>query len=221
MSGPRRLPLFPLPGVVFLPETTLPLHVFEPHYRTMLADALAGEEVIGVQLLATDEAPDPAGRPAVHPVGCAGRIVQHERLPDGRSNIVLQGLFRYRIDREAPASTPYRIAEVTLLPVAPLPDTPEAPAAERRRRLVGDVGRLADAVGRPKAKELPDGLSEEGIVNEILLRLGVDAEGGYRLLTMDRLEERYSWAEQLVTSMTRRIELLAPFRPSGPTSRWN
>lgn len=221
MSASRRLPLFPLPGVVFLPETLLPLHVFEPRYREMLADALAGERLIGVQLLVPDGAPDATGRPAVQPVGCSGRIVDHEPLEDGRSNIILQGLFRYRIDREAPAGKPYRIAEVTPLPVAPLPDAPDAPAASRRLRLVADVGRLADLVGRPQAKVLPDGLSEEGLVNEILLRLGIDAEDGYRLLAMDRLEERYAWAERLVTSMTRRIELLAPFRLPGLEPRWN
>ncbi len=221
MSGFRRLPLFPLSGVVFLPETTLPLHVFEPRYRAMLSDVLAGEKLIGVHLLAPDAAPDPAGRPAVHPVGCAGEIVEHEPLEDGRSNIVLYGLFRYRIDREDPAVKPYRIAEVTPLPVVPLPDAPGAPAAARRIRLVSEVGRLAEAVGRPQARELPEGLSEEGLVNEILLRLGIDAEDGYRLLEMDRLEERYAWAEQLVTSMTRRIELLAPYRPPGMEPRWN
>jgi hypothetical protein len=84
-----------------------------------------------------------------------------------------------------------------------------------------DVDRLAYAVGRPQARELPNGLSEEGLVNEILLRLGIDAEDGYGFLAMDRLEERYAWAEQLVTSTTRRMELLAPYRPAGPALRWN
>ncbi|HQR46374.1 MAG TPA: hypothetical protein PK598_10215, partial [Thermoanaerobaculia bacterium] len=120
-----------------------------------------------------------------------------------------------------PYLQPYLVARVTPAPVEPLPDPPGAPAAGRRLRLVDDVGRLADAVGRPRAKELPDDLSEEGLVNEILTRLGVDAEDGYRLLAMDRLEERYAWAEQLVVSMRRRLELLAPFRPGDADPRWN
>jgi len=221
VSGRRRLPLFPLPGVVFFPETTLPLHVFEPRYREMLKDALEGERILGIQLLVPGGSPDGAGRPEIYPVGCAGEVVEHEALPDGRSNILLRGLFRYRIEGEVPAGKPYRVAEVIPLPVEPLPDPPGTPAAGRRLRLVADVGLLADAVGRPQAKELPEDLSEEGLVNEILTRLGLDAEDGYRLLAMDRLEERYAWAEQLVVSLRRRLDLLAPFRPGDADPRWN
>jgi Lon protease-like protein len=221
VSSRRRLPLFPLSAVVFLPETTLPLHVFEPRYRELLRDALEGERIIGVQLLDTSAPPDDTGRPVILPVGCAGRVVEHEPLPDGRSNILLRGLFRYRVEEEVPAGKPYRVAEVTPLAVEPLPDPPAAPAAQRRLRLLSDVGRLADAVGRPQAKELPDDLSEEGLVNEILMRLGVDAEDGYRLLAMDRLEERYEWAEKLVASMRQRLDLLAPFRTPAAEPRWN
>ena len=217
----RRIPLFPLQGVVLFPETTLPLHVFEPRYREMLRDALQGDRLLGVQLLNPAATPDDAGRPALFEIGCAGEVVKHEPLEDGRSNILLRGLFRYRIETELAARKPYRVAEVTPLPVVPLAGTPDALAAGRRLRLIADVGWLADAVGRPQAKELPEGLSEEGLVNEILTRLGLDAEDGYRLLSMDRLEERYAWAEQLVLSMRRRIDLLAPFRPPNVEPRWN
>ena len=221
MSARRRLPLFPLSDVVFFPETTLPLHVFEPRYREMLRDALEGERIIGIQLLDAASPPDASGRPAILPIGCAGSVLEHEGLYDGRSNILLRGLFRYRIECELPAGKPYRMAEVTPLSVAPLPDPPAAPADRRRLRLVADVGQLADAVGRPQAKELPDALTEEGVVNEILMRLGIDAEDGYRLLVMDRLEDRYAWAEALVASMRRRLELLSPFRRPETEPRWN
>ena len=216
----RRIPIFPLPGVVFFPETTLPLHVFEPRYRQMLADALAGDRILGVQLLDPAGRPDSAGRPAVHEIGCAGEIAEHETLPDGRSNILLRGVFRYRIEREVPADKPYRIAEVTERPLRPLPQGAPVPR-ERRERLVADVGRLAEAVGRSRAKELPPGLSDEGVVNEILTRLGIDADDGYRLLAMDALGERYDWASELIASMQRRLDLLAPFRPPNVEPRWN
>ncbi len=216
----RRIPIFPLPGVVFFPETALPLHVFEPRYREMLADALAGDRILGVQLLDPAGRPDAAGRPAVHEIGCAGEIEEHEPLPDGGSNIVLMGVYRYRIEREVSGEKPYRIAEVTEHPIAPLRSGTPAPG-ERRERLLADVGRLADAVGRSQAKEFPPGLSDEGVVNEILTRLGIDADDGYRLLTMDALGERYDWAAQLIESMQRRLDLLAPYRGSKVEPRWN
>src|SRR5262245_14132072 len=91
------LPIFPLPDVVFFPETDLPLHIFEARYRQLLEDALEGERTIGIQLLDPARPSDADGRPALCAIGCAGTIVDHETLDDGRSNIVLKGTFRYRI----------------------------------------------------------------------------------------------------------------------------
>ncbi|HEV8268463.1 MAG TPA: LON peptidase substrate-binding domain-containing protein, partial [Thermoanaerobaculia bacterium] len=135
-----RLPIFPLPDLVFLPETTLPLHVFEPRYRDLLSDALAGEKVIGVQRLKAGPSTDAAGRPELYEIGCAGEIVEHEALEDGRSNIVLKGLFRYRIAREVEAGTSYRVAEVTPLAVEPLARAgDDAPSRDDLRRVLTHV----------------------------------------------------------------------------------
>ena len=121
MSALRLVRLFPLPDVVLLPETTLPLHVFEERYRRMLADALDSDRLIGMQLLGGSGSGSGDGRPSVRAIGCAGEVVRHEPLEDGRSNILLRGAFRYRIEREPATDAPYRVAEVTVLPVAPLP----------------------------------------------------------------------------------------------------
>jgi Lon protease-like protein len=222
MTSRRLLPLFPLPNVLLLPETTLPLHVFESRYRAMLSDALAGERLIGIQLLNPAGAPDEAGRPALFEVGCAGKVVEHEALEDGRSNIVLRGAFRYRIAAERETPAPYRVAEVAPLPMPPLP----AAAGGRDRRdlrrlLAKSVARLADSVGRPHSRALPSGLSDEGFVNEALTRLGLDAEDGYRVLVMERLEERYDWALAHIAGVQMRIDFLEPFRRPGTDSRWN
>lgn len=220
---PRRLlPLFPLPNVLLLPETILPLHIFEPRYQTMLSDALAGERLLGIQLLNPAGPPDDAGRPAVFEVGCAGEVVEHESLEDGRSNVLLRGTFRYRIAGERETPTPYRVAEVAPLPMQPLP-----PAASGRSRrslrhlLAKSVERLADSVGRAHSRSLPPELSDEGFVNEALTRLGLDAEEGYRVLVMDRLEERYDWALAYIAGVQKRLDFLAPFRRPGLDSRWN
>jgi len=219
----RLVRLFPLPNVVLLPETTIPLHVFEPRYRAMLADALASDRLIGMQLLDGEAPSDGAGRPGLHAIGCAGEVVQHETLEDGRSNILLRGTYRYRIETEPPADTPWRIAEVTPLPATPLPraDGAGRTPAEWRRLLVESVRRLADAVGRSAARELPPRLSDEGLVNEAVSRLGLAPLESYRLLAMDHLEERYAWTLAHIEGVRRRLDFLGPFRHEGGDPRWN
>ncbi len=144
MSGRRLVRLFPLPNVVLLPETTLPLHVFEPRYRSLLADALDSNRLIGMQLLKPDGSGDDEPKPAVFSIGCAGEIVHHEELEDGRSNILLRGAFRYRIEAEQGAPTPYRLAEVTPIGISPLPPGDRADRSPRDLRRLLAMDRLEE-----------------------------------------------------------------------------
>ena len=107
------LPLFPLPEVVLFPRAQLPLHVFEPRYRAMLRDALATHGAIGVVQLAEGSQPSD-DRPRIAPVAGAGLVIEHSPLPDGRSNIVLLGMARVRLD-ELAYEAPYRRARATIL----------------------------------------------------------------------------------------------------------
>jgi ATP-dependent Lon protease len=86
------VPVFPLPHVVLFPDAVLPLHIFEPRYRKMLADCLAGS---GALVIAQIDRNDTA---RIADVAGAGRIVDHQQLPDGRSNIVVAGCARVRLD---------------------------------------------------------------------------------------------------------------------------
>jgi Lon protease-like protein len=108
------LPIFPLPNVVLFPNVFLPLHIFEPRYRDMVADVAAGDRLIGMVLLRPGWEAEYEGRPLVYPVGCSGVITHMERLPDGRYNIVLRGLERFRILSEDHSRT-YRRANVERL----------------------------------------------------------------------------------------------------------
>lgn len=115
-SLPSRIPLFPLSGVLLLPGTTLPLHIFEPRYLAMVRDALAGDRVI-----AMIQPADPKDRdyePALYPIGCAGRITDHKSTADGRLLITLFGLGRFEIGRELERTTAYRQAVVNYKPYA-------------------------------------------------------------------------------------------------------
>ena len=87
--APDVTPLFPLPDVVFFPKTLLPLHVYEPRYRALAAEALEQGRAICTALLKPGWEADYYGSPEVYPVGCVGRIVHHQKLPDGRYNITL------------------------------------------------------------------------------------------------------------------------------------
>ena len=111
---PQRIPIFPLPQVVFFPKTYLPLHIFEPRYRQMVADAATVGNCIGMALLKEGWEENYYGHPPVYELGCVGRVINVEYLADGRSNLVLQGLCRYKILGEDLDLTPYRQARIAL-----------------------------------------------------------------------------------------------------------
>ncbi|HXL14477.1 MAG TPA: LON peptidase substrate-binding domain-containing protein [Methylomirabilota bacterium] len=105
-------PLFPLPDVVFFPKTLLPLHVYEPRYRALASEALEQDRIICTALLKPGWESDYYGSPEVYPVGCVGKIVQHQKLPDGRYNITLDGIAKVRIESSVQL-TPYRLVRVS------------------------------------------------------------------------------------------------------------
>ena len=114
-SVPTRIPVFPLPNVVFFPKTYLPLHVFEARYREMVADAAVEGRCVGIALLKEGWEQDYYGNPPVYEIGCVGRLISAQGLPDGRYNILLQGLDRYEIREELYCKS-YRQARIALRP---------------------------------------------------------------------------------------------------------
>ena len=123
------VPVFPLPNVVLFPGMFLPLHIFEPRYREMTADALRGERLIAMALLRPNWEENYEGSPPIHPILGMGKIVEHAKLEDGRYNLVLLGLVRVRLLEEV-GSGSYRTAKVELLE----DPGPEPPGYERKRR---------------------------------------------------------------------------------------
>ena len=108
--------IFPLPNLVMFPHVVLPLHIFEPRYRQMTEDALAGDRLITMIQIS----PPPKGKHWNEPVpleavGCLGRIIQYERLPDGRFNFLLLGRKRVRLNKEISTGKLYRTVEVEIL----------------------------------------------------------------------------------------------------------
>lgn len=115
MSSPQlEIPIFPLSNVVFFPGTLLPLHIFESRYRQMVKDALEGDRRIGMVLASSAWETDASVVHEVHSVGGLGEISEVQELEDGRYDIVLSGVRRFRI-LEFVSEAPYRLARVELL----------------------------------------------------------------------------------------------------------
>src|SRR5829696_2396771 len=112
------VPVFALPNVVLFPRAVLPLHIFEERYRAMTADVIVGDKTVAMALLKPGWEKSYHGRPAIEPVVCVGRILSHEKLPDGKYNFLLQGVQRARIIAELEGK-PYRVAELRRLEQVP------------------------------------------------------------------------------------------------------
>lgn len=183
-SAPLLLPLFPLPDTVLFPGMPLPLHVFEHRYRKMVEDSLATHRTIGMVLLKPGWEDDYEGRPPIYPVGCSGTIAQHERLDDGRHNVVLRAQSRFRVLEEHEGE-PYRLASVEAL--ADLPGDQDA-LARLRKDVLATIARAADG---PKSLVLQGELPHELLVNALSQSLGLSPVEKQSLLDCDTLELRY------------------------------
>ena len=183
---PPAIPLFPLPNVVLFPNVFLPLHIFEPRYRRMVADALAGDRIIGMVLLRPGWEGDYEGCPPVYPIGCAGLVTHAEPLPDGRYNIVLRGLEKFRIAHED-ASRGYRMAQVESL----LEDVREGDRATiraERRRLEALL--VPQPEGRGTDPKVPPSMADEDLVNALAQYLELEPVEKQALLERDGLLAR-------------------------------
>lgn len=118
---PAVIPVFPLRGAILLPRSEVPLNVFEPRYLEMIDDAMRDHRIIGVIQPAESHAPgeSPAGKAVpLKRIGCAGRITAWQELPDGRLRIVLTGLVRFGVLREAASEKPYRLVAADFMEFA-------------------------------------------------------------------------------------------------------
>jgi uncharacterized protein len=162
---PFALPIFPLPTVVLFPNVFLPLHIFEPRYRQMIADALAGDRIIGMVLLRPGYENDYEGTPAIYTTGCSGLITHVENLEDGKYNLVLRGLEKFRIhNEEAPAAGRlYRSAVIT-----PVDDSMRAGDRDELRSQRKTLQRLLQPLfSEGLSSHLPEAMPDEDLVNAL------------------------------------------------------
>ena len=163
---PPAIPIFPLQDVMLFPHATRRLHIFEQRYRDMVADALKGNRIIGMVLLEPGHDAEYDGRPPVYPIGCAGVIADVEELPDGRYNILLQGLTKFRITGED-QNRSYRLAHVEELPEE---------LTDAERVTLGDLREELSALlpsGLP-GLQVPAGVPDENVVNGVAQVMRLD-----------------------------------------------
>ncbi len=215
MSLPDSIPIFPLPNVVLFPEVELPLHIFEPRYREMVADAMAGDGLIGMVLLRPQWGKDYYEAPPVYPIGCVGRIEQHEALADGRSNLVLRGERAFEIRSEIEGRT-YRQARVSWREA----DSGE-PAAGVGDTLRASVLRLLQRAGKPGADQIWEQLPKPWtkLVNLLAFGLPFEEVEKMALLECSGCAER---AQRMVEVLEFRLAEQETGTPGGgPGESWH
>jgi Lon protease-like protein len=144
MSETIVTPIFPLPNLVFFPRGLLPLHIFEPRYIEMTADAIEGTGVIGMAQLRPRWEANYEGSPPIYDVGALGKIVRHEKLESGRYNILLYGVKRIQILEELdPEDKRYRRARVSFVE-STLSEGSESDLEAAKNRLLALCHRLME-----------------------------------------------------------------------------
>jgi Lon protease-like protein len=214
--------LFPLPNVVLFPGALLPLHIFEPRYRQMTSDALEGDRLITMVLLKPGHESEYDGSPPIFDTGCIGRIIYHEMLPDGRSNLILKGLRRVRIQSEFPTSAMYRTVSAVILHDLTTDLAGESISSSVKqvlatmREILRVAGRDADANKLLAAEELPPGR----LTDLACHCLAFDVEAKQSMLSelnvSRRIETVLAWMEALLHAIRRRHD---PSGPAPPFSR--
>jgi Lon protease-like protein len=170
---PATLPLFPLPNVVLFPNVYLPLHIFEPRYRQMMNRALAGERIIGMVLLRPGYEADYERTPPIYSVGCAGSITHVERLPDGRFNLVLKGVSKFRIEREEAPTDQVLYREAHVASIGEDLSIADREMLQQHRSVLET--RLAPLFSAAKAaSRLPEIMSDEDLVNALAQYLALE-----------------------------------------------
>jgi uncharacterized protein len=175
--------LFPLPNLVLFPRAVQPLHIFEPRYRQMTADALAGDRRIALVLPRPGWEKDYAGKVALHNVACLGHIDADQRLPDGRFNLLLRGLARIRLREELSHDRLYRLAAFDLLAEVPIVDADAQLHWRQTLRARGAAWFPGQGEVQDRLRELLRGPASPGTLCDLLtFMLPLDAAVKQRLL---------------------------------------
>ncbi|WCT73306.1 LON peptidase substrate-binding domain-containing protein [Sphingomonas naphthae] len=196
MADIRRLSLFPLGGALLLPRAYLPLHIFEPRYRAMVEDSLVRERRIGMI-----QPRDPADPDRLYDIGCIGKIIDVQALEDGRYNLVLEGVSRFRLVQLLDRPTAFLQIEASTDGFEEDGDEPDPLAAVIRAAIERDARRMAAARGYEIDWDQVARLDDEGLVNGIAQVAPFDIAAKQALLEAEGLPARADLLLQLLSFM--------------------
>ena len=185
-----RMSVFPLTGALLFPRMHLPLHIFEPRYRALVSDAMARDRRIAM----IQPRADRSEKPALFETGCIGHIAQVEALDDGRYNLVLEGVSRFRMVRELDVTTPFRQIEGMLIDDSADPGLGIADRASVER----EARRFASSQGYVVDWESVTRLDDEALINGIAQIAPFDAAAKQALLEASTLSDRAELIVQLM-----------------------
>ncbi len=197
--APQRFPIFPLAGAILFPRMLLPLHIFEPRYRQMVADALAGDRRIAM-IQPRGEGPVPP----LYEIGCIGHLAEVEPLENGCFNILLEGVARFRLRAELPVTTPYRQVEGDLDPFGT--EEIEALPAVVRADFEREAQRFAKARGILVNWEDVAAMDDESLINAAAQIAPFDVPSRQALLEAPTLANRTELMVQLMHFYARQGE---------------
>ncbi len=210
------LPIFPLPLVLF-PGALQPLHIFEPRYRDLLRDCLAGDQRFGLSLLAPASGAEAMPQPG--DVGCTARVQSHHPLPDGRSNLLTVGEHRYVLKELVEHDRTYLVGRLEVFHDV---ETAEADVAGITRRVREQFSRIIssfdDTGGMPGVSvhppEDPEGLS---FAVSAALDLGLATKAQLLRLTSTatRLERLHTMLQPLVRDAAKRTTMRKAAKRNG------
>lgn len=203
IRGVTELPIFPL-GVVLFPGVPLPLHIFEPRYRQMLSDVQAGDSLFGISYLDSSSVTEV---PLVGHIGCVAEVNETQPLPDGRSNILVVGVIRYRIEEYLDHGAPYLSARVSFFEdeeedIELLRESSQA-VAETFSRIARAVRIIND-----ERANLPDISDTEPQRLSFLVTaaMEVDTDAKQKLLELRRTSERLRRLREMLTKAVSNYE---------------
>ncbi|MEP2987816.1 MAG: LON peptidase substrate-binding domain-containing protein [Parasphingorhabdus sp.] len=190
MTETKRLSIFPLPGALLFPGMHLPLHIFEERYQALINDAMARDRRIGMIQPKTG-----GDTPELFDIGCVGKIIDIEALEDGRFNIVLEGVARFKVIEELDSSTAFRQVQAE---IEEPKENDEILASTERAALEIESRKFADLQGYQVDWDSIGRLDDFAFVNGIAQIAPFDVASKQALLEVDGLANRSELIIQLL-----------------------